>query len=177
MIEFTTATNPTELLQILELQQQNLPEKLSETDKKEQGFVTVRHDLELLQKMNDVHPHIIAKSNGTVVGYALSMSKIFRNDIPILIPMFDEINTTSEGTKPYILMGQVCIDKHYRGKGIFRGLYTKMKEEFSGIYDFIITEIDEKNTRSINAHKAIGFKTLKPYTSNNQDWGIVYLTI
>lgn len=48
MIEFTTATNPTELLQILELQQQNLPEKLSETDKKEQGFVTVRHDLELL---------------------------------------------------------------------------------------------------------------------------------
>lgn len=177
MIEFTTATNPTELLQILELQQQNLPENLSEVDKKEQGFVTVYHDLELLQKMNDVHPHIIAKSNGLVVGYALSMSKIFRNDIPILIPMFDEIDTTSEGAKPYILMGQVCIDKHYRGKGIFRGLYAKMKEEFSGIYDSIITEIDEKNTRSVNAHKAIGFKTLKTYTSNNQDWEIVYLAI
>ncbi|MEQ3498979.1 GNAT family N-acetyltransferase [Tenacibaculum sp. SSH1-16] len=177
MIEFTTASNQTELLQILKLQQQNLPGNLSEIDKKEQGFVTVHHDLELLQKMNDVHPHIIAKSNGLVVGYALSMSKIFRNDIPILIPMFDEIDTTSEGAKPYILMGQVCIDKHYRGKGIFRGLYTKMKEEFSEIYDSIITEIDKKNTRSINAHKAIGFRTLKTYTSNDQDWKIVYLKI
>ncbi|CAM1371339.1 Acetyltransferase (GNAT) family protein [Tenacibaculum sediminilitoris] len=177
MLEFTTTTNLTELLQILELQQQNLPEKLSEADKKEQGFVTVRHNFELLKKMNDVHPHIIAKSNGNVVGYALSMSIFFRNDIPILIPMFDEIDTTLQGTKPYILMGQICIDKHYRGKGVFRGLYTKMKEEFSGIYDSIITEVDEENTRSMNAHKAIGFKTLKTYRSNNHNWEIIYLDI
>ena len=177
MIEFTTASNQTDLLQILELQQQNLPENLSETTKKEQGFVTVHHDLELLQKMNDVHPHIIAKSNDVVVGYALSMSKVFRNDIPILIPMFNKIDTTSKATKSYILMGQICIDKNFRGKGIFRSLYTKMKEEFSGLYDCIITEVDEENTRSINAHKAIGFKTLKTYTSNNHNWEIVYLAI
>ncbi|MFT7899796.1 GNAT family N-acetyltransferase [Tenacibaculum ascidiaceicola] len=177
MLEFTTTTNPTELLQILELQQQNLPESLSETDKKEQGFVTVRHDFELLKKMNEIHPHIIAKSNGNVVGYALSMSKVFRNDIPILVPMFDEIDTTLQGKKPYILMGQVCIDRNYRGNGVFRGLYAKMKEEFTGIYSSIITEVDEKNIRSMNAHKAIGFKTLKTYRSNNHNWEIIYLDI
>ncbi|WP_440068728.1 N-acetyltransferase family protein [Tenacibaculum discolor] len=177
MIEFTTATNQTDLLQILDLQRQNLPEKLSETDKKEQGFVTVRHDLEILQKMNDVHPHIIAKNDNKIIGYALSMSKNFRNNIPILISMFDEIDTTSKGAKPYILMGQVCIDKNFRGKGIFRGLYTKMKEEFTGIYHSIITEVDEENTRSMNAHKAIGFKTLKTYRSNNHNWEIIYLNI
>ncbi|MHC9088953.1 GNAT family N-acetyltransferase [Tenacibaculum sp. IMCC1] len=177
MFEFTTASNQTELLQILKLQQQNLPGNLSEIDKKEQGFVTVHHDLELLQKMNDVHPHIIAKSGELVIGYALSMSKVFRNDIPILIPMFNKIDMTSKGTKSYVLMGQVCIDKHYRGKGIFRGLYTKMKEEFSGLYDCIITEIDKKNTRSMNAHKAIGFRTLKTYRSNNHNWEIIYLGI
>lgn len=177
MIEFTTANDQTDLLQILGLQQQNLPEKLSEANKKEQGFVTVRHDLEILQKMNVVHPHIIAKSKGVVVGYALSMSKIFRNDIPILIPMFDEIDTTSKGAKPYILMGQVCIDKHFRGKGVFRELYTKMKEEFTGIHHSIITEVDEENTRSMNAHKAIGFKTLKTYSGNNHNWEIIYLDI
>ncbi|MDE1205637.1 GNAT family N-acetyltransferase [Tenacibaculum larymnensis] len=177
MIEFITATNQTDLLQILDLQRQNLPEKLSETDKKEQGFVTVRHDLEILQKMNDMHPHIIARNDGKVIGYALSMSKSFRNDIPTLIPMFDEIDTTSKGAKPYILMGQVCIGKNFRGKGIFRGLYTKMKEEFTGIYHSIITEVDEENTRSMNAHKAIGFKTLKTYKSNNHNWEIIYLNI
>lgn len=177
MIEFTTATNQTDLLQILELQRQNLPEKLSETDKKEQGFVTVRHDLEILQKMNDMHPHIIARNDREIIGYALSMSKYFRNDIPILIPMFDEIDTTSKGAKPYILMGQVCINKNFRGKGVFRGLYTKMKEEFTGVYHSIITEVDEKNTRSMNTHKAIGFKTLKTYKSNNHNWEIIYLEI
>ncbi|MGG6229853.1 N-acetyltransferase family protein [Tenacibaculum sp. SDUM215027] len=177
MIEFTTASNQTDLLQILELQQQNLPENLSEITKKEQGFVTVHHDLELLQKMNDVHPHIIAKSNDVVVGYALSMSKVFRNDIPILIPMFDEIDSTSKGSSFYVLMGQICIDKNFRGKGVFRGLYAKMKEEFSGLYDCIITEVDEENTRSVNAHKAIGFKTLKIYTNSNHNWEIIYLDI
>lgn len=177
MIEFTTATNQTDLLQILELQRQNLPEKLSETDKKEQGFVTVRHDLEILQKMNDMHPHIIARNDREIIGYALSMSKYFRNDIPILIPMFDEIDTTSKGAKPYILMGQVCINKNFRGKGVFRGLYTKMKEEFTGVYHSIITEVDEENTRSMNTHKAIGFKTLKTYKSNNHNWEIIYLEI
>lgn len=177
MIEFTIVSNQTELRQILKLQQQNLPDNLSEIDKKEQGFVTVRHDLEILQKMNDVHPHIIAKNDNKIIGYALSMSKVFRNDIPILIPMFNKIDMTSKGTKSYVLMGQICIDKNYRGKGVFRGLYAKMKEEFSGLYDCIITEVDEENTRSMNAHKAIGFKTLKTYRSNNHNWEIIYLGI
>jgi len=38
----------------------------------------------------------------------------------------------------------------------------------------IITEVDITNTRSINAHRAIGFNTVYSYRSNNQDWEILY---
>lgn len=177
MIEYTYADSREELIQILELQEKNLPKSLSETEKIEQGFVTVHHNFDLLQKMNDMAPHIIAKSNHTVIGYALAMDKIFKDDIPLLIPMFNEIENTLYANSNYLVMGQVCIDKNYRGKGVFKGLYAKMKDVYSTSYDVLITEIDEKNTRSLNAHKAVGFKTFKTYLSNNQNWEVVYLEL
>lgn len=177
MIHYKTTSTNDELAQILTLQTNNLPQNLTAIEKKEQGFVTVQHSIDLLTKMHDIHPHIIAKNKEKVIGYALSMSKIFRNEVPVLIPMFNEIDTSLKKEKNYILMGQVCIDKNYRGKGVFRGLYNEMKIAFSNTHDAIVTEIDASNTRSLNAHKAIGFRELTTYQSNNQNWVIVFMNI
>jgi len=177
MIYFKPTSTNEELEQILTLQAQNLPTNLSVIEKKEQGFVTVQHTIDVLKKMHNVHPHIIAKQGEQVIGYVLSMSKVFKNDIPVLIPMFNEIDQSTIKEKPYILMGQVCIDKNYRGKGVFRGLYTEMRKAFSDTYEVIITEIDSLNSRSLNAHEGIGFKILSTYKFNNQNWVIVYMDI
>jgi L-amino acid N-acyltransferase YncA len=176
MLTFTQTSTENELHQILELQQRNLPKNLTESEKQHHGFVTVEHDFETLFKMHKVHPHIIAKNNDKVVGYALSMSTAFKDSIPVLIPMFNEIEKLDVDHN-FIVMGQVCIDKEYRGKGIFRGLYQKMSIVFSEEYSSIITEIDAKNLRSINAHKAVGFKTICEYSSNNQLWEVVAMEI
>ncbi len=74
----------------------------------------------------------------------------------------------------YIVMGQVCIDKTFRKQGVFRGLYNFMKKQLQTEFDMIITEVGVANTRSINAHYAIGFKTIYSYRSNQQDWNIIY---
>ena len=74
-----------------------------------------------------------------------------------------------------MVMGQVCIESSFRKKGVFRGLYNFMKEKMKLDYDLIITEVDQNNTRSMNAHQAIGFKILYSYQSNSQDWNILYL--
>ncbi len=177
MIHYKATSTNGELKQVLALQANNLPQNLTSAEKETQGFVTVHHTLEMLQKMHDLHPHIIAKHREKVIGYALSMSKTFRDEIPVLVPMFNQIDKALKKEKNYILMGQVCIDKMYRGKGIFRSLYDKMSSVFSDSYDAIITEIDATNTRSLNAHKAIGFKELITYQSNNQDWVIVFMDI
>ncbi|CAL2089545.1 GNAT family N-acetyltransferase [Tenacibaculum sp. 190524A05c] len=167
MLIFTQTSTETELHQILELQQQNLPKGLSDEEKKQEGFVTVEHDFETLFKMHEIHPHIIAKYNNKVVGYALSMSTVFKDSIPVLIPMFTELEKL-DIDQNFIIMGQVCVDKKHRGKGIFRGLYKKMSTVFTGKYSSIVTEIDAKNIRSVNAHNAIGFTTISEYPAHNQ---------
>ncbi|MFV0248240.1 MAG: GNAT family N-acetyltransferase [Tenacibaculum sp.] len=176
-INYKLTEKTAELQQILELQAKNLLKQLSEDDKIKQGFVTVQHNLEILQNMHLVHPHIIAVSGNTLVGYALSMSKKFKQSIPALAPMFAKIDQSEKANENYLIMGQVCIAKEFREQGIFRKLYAKMKEVFSKMYSCIITEINVLNTRSLKAHSAIGFKELMCYQSNNQTWLIVFLEL
>ncbi|PWH83734.1 N-acetyltransferase [Algibacter marinivivus] len=172
-ISYKTAVTDQELHQILELQQKNIPTSISEEEKQKEGFVTVHHSFELLKAMNSKCAHIIATSNNNVVGYALSMVKDFKEDIDVLKPMFTKIEANIPSTLKYIVMGQICIDKAFRKKGIFRGMYSKMRDEMKQEYNAIITEVDETNLRSLNAHHAIGFKMLYSYRSKLQNWEIL----
>ena len=176
MIDFKVTSSKKELEQILELQQRNLPKNLSEEEMQTQGFVTVEHNYDILYQMHEVHPHVIAVADGNVVGYVLSMSKSFGNSIPVLVPMFKELEKIDIDPN-YIVMGQVCVDKNYRGKGIFRGLYAKMKAVFTDDFKSIITEIDALNTRSLNAHEAVGFSEICEYEAGGQLWKVVAMDI
>lgn len=184
MISLTTVSSRKELLQILTLQKQNLPQAVSETERLSEGFVTVHHTYSLLENMNAVQPHIIAKYRDDVIGYALCMHPKFGDDIDILKPMFVEIDIaiSSRETRSlfsqltadnFIVMGQVCIHKRYRKQGIFRQLYNHMKLKTQEKYAYIITEVDAKNARSLHAHYAVGFKDLKTYQALGQEWKLI----
>lgn len=180
MISYEQANTDKDLRQILALQKRNLPSGISKEEAKSEGFVSVHHTLELLQQMNEICPHTIAKDGDTVVGYALSMHPSFGNSIEMLKAMFIEIDAIIKkkpSLKNYVVMGQVCIDVAYRRKGIFRGLYAAMKTFLHPTFSTIITEVDIKNNRSLQAHYAIGFKTLSKYSSGGQDWELIYLII
>tara|TARA_R110002020_G_scaffold82758_9_gene205201 strand:+ start:2339 stop:2884 length:546 start_codon:yes stop_codon:yes gene_type:complete len=174
-IEYVQASTHIELEQILKLQKDNLPVNLSEKIQKKEGFLTVEHNLEILVKLNADFPHTIAKSNNSVVGYALSMDPKFKNEIPILEPLFEKAKAMSYDEKRYIVMGQICIAKPFRNQGIFRGLYKKMKEFTSDRYDHIITEVNARNERSLNAHLAVGFEIIKVYNHYEQTWNVIAL--
>ena len=174
-IIYCRASTDEELNQILRLQKQNLPRALSSSEKENEGFVTVDHTFEILKQMNDYCPHVIAKDGNQVVGYTLCMHPKFADEIDILKPMFIEIEKILPANSKFMVMGQVCVDKHYRKRGVFRGLYSFMKQELKGTFYKIITEIDVKNIRSLNAHLAIGFTVLKEFYSDNTDWVMVSL--
>ena len=175
MIRYKRASLKGELEQILQLQQDNLPAVVSEEIKKTEGFVTVHHDFNILNRMNEVCPHIIATSNEKVVGYTLCMHPKFGDEIEVLRPMFAEIKRVLGVNANYIAMGQVCVDKEYRRQGIFRRLYSFMLEEIKPEFDCIITEVDCKNTRSLEAHYAVGFELLSRYQSGGHDWELIRL--
>lgn len=174
-LRYCSAKTEDELKQILALQKKNLPNAISEEERIKEGFVTVSHDLDLLVRMNLVFPHTIVKDGNTLVGYALSMHPQFADDIEVLKPMFAETEAVLGPDENYIIMGQVCVAKAYRGKGVFRKLYKTMLSEIQPAFNCIITEVDSANTRSLYAHYAVGFKELKKYNSGGRDWHLIIL--
>ncbi|WP_373519607.1 N-acetyltransferase family protein [Pricia sp.] len=175
MITFGRAASEADLNQILALQRANLPGNLSSEEKKKEGFVTVPHTFDILKAMNDACPHIVAKNDGIVIGYALCMHPKFADEIEVLRPMFDEIFALNPKIENYIVMGQICIAKAFRGQGIFRQLYQTMQKGIRPEFGQIITEVDAENTRSVRAHYAVGFANLTTYRFGNQDWKVIQL--
>lgn len=160
------------------MQQSNLKVSISKQEARQEGFVTVVHNLELLQLMSNIEPQFIAKHNDEVVGYALSMHSSLKKDIPVLQPMFKKVNrlnyqgeTLTE--QNYLTMGQVCIAKGYRGEGIFSKLYENMFNTMRNKYKFIVTEISVNNVRSVRAHQKVGFVELLNYKDETDDWSLV----
>lgn len=175
-LAYKQVDNKDELQQILALQKRNLPDQLSADEREQEGFVTVSHTLELLERMNNRCPHIIAKEKGKVVGYALCMHPFFAGEIEVLKPMFAQIKSLGIPSENYLVMGQICIDKDYRGRGVFRRLYAEMKKVVQPVFGQIITEVDAANNRSLQAHYAIGFKELKAYEVSGRIWHLITLS-
>jgi predicted GNAT superfamily acetyltransferase len=176
---FSLSHTDQDLAQILELQKLNLPQFLSHDEIIREGFVTVNHGFEDLKKMNSYEQSVIAKENDKVIAYLLAMTQQSKHDIPMLVPMFEIFNQVSYRGRRiveynYLVVGQVCVAKEFRGKGVLDECYKEYKKQFEHKYDFAITEIAQKNLRSIKAHERIGFKTIHQYRENNgTDWNIV----
>lgn len=183
MIQYTSAQTIEDIQQIQLLQKTNLANNVDTTTRQAEGFVTVEHSLELLTEMNTPYPHVIAKENGKVVGYTLVMLRSMSNKIPILFDMFEQINRLTYGSQNlsesnYFIMGQVCIDKAYRKRGIFKKLYEKLAQQMSQHFDFIITEVSLSNKRSLYAHQSIGFEIINTHTGiTGEQWVMIILPL
>src|SRR6478736_8402968 len=149
---FTTSQKDQDLSQILELQKKNLARFLSPEEIIREGFVTVHHSFENLKKMNSREQSVIAKENNTVVAYLLAMTQQSKHDIPTLVPMFEIFNQIAFRGKKiseynYLVVGQVCVAKEFRGKGVLDNCYKEYKKRFETKYNFAITEIAQNNLR------------------------------
>lgn len=179
MITYSRAETEKDLKGILSLQQSNLAKNLSGPEIQSQGFVTVCHSYADLWKLNCIEPHIIAKENGTVIGYLLAMTTLSKFDIPVLVPMFtlfDAISYQDQliASYNYVVVGQVCVDKQYRGQGILDDCYSFYRNQFKQKYDFAITEIAASNLRSLKAHQRVGFSVIYDYVGPEKTaWKIV----
>lgn len=181
-LKFTTVSNLQDITDILALQAANHISITDEATQSAQGFVTVRHDPDVLSRMNMAYPSIIARANDELAGYALMMPRSFRKDIPILEPMFTRLDSLSWRDAPltdqkWFVMGQICVNEKYRGQGVFDGLYQHLQSVWKSHFDFVITEVSERNPRSMRAHERVGFEVLYAYTNDvtGERWRVLVL--
>lgn len=179
MIQISTSITIADLEGIIDLQKQNLRSDLTAAEITTQGFVTVSHSLDDLRKMHQHVPNIIVKNGVQVIAYVLGMTEQSKNDIPRLVEMYEsfdhiQFKGKSVAEYQYIVVGQVCVDKAYRGLGLFDRAYEAYRKYFEQEYEFAITEIATINLRSMKAHERLGFKTIHTYTDGSAtEWNVV----
>ena len=171
-----------DLKEIKVLQNNNLKNNLSEEEKSVEGFVTAEYSLEFLQQMHELEASIVAidtSINGDssrVVGYILAVPRSIQgHQHRLLDDMMDNINQSSyHGTSlndmNYLLVGQVCVAKGYRGQGLLQKMYQYYREALSPRYPCCITEVDESNQRSVKAHLKTGFEIIRSTTTPVVTW-------
>jgi RimJ/RimL family protein N-acetyltransferase len=184
-----TVSSDEDLQQILDLQAKNLHQNLSQEEAESEGFVTIEHDFDLLKRMNSPHPHIVARDARTnqVIGYVLVMLPAFRTDIPFAGPMMDQIDqvvyqgqrlggTYSSNKAMMVLVGQLCVDKTYRGLGISTAMYREYQRLMEPHFHHVVTLVSSRNPGSMRAHEKVGFQAVHRYGGNqDNDWVVLVL--
>ena len=167
-----------DLEDILRLQRDNLRDRVSPEEAQAQGFVTVAHTLEALERMHALAPSVLAREGDALAGYALVMPLAAKEAAPELAPMFAQFDALSWQGRPlsayrYYVMGQVCVARPFRGRGVFDALYRGHRDAYAGRFDFTVTEIATRNTRSMRAHERVGFQVLSTYRDELDEWAVV----
>ena len=178
MIEIRLARDIEDIKGIKALQEANLNLNITPEEAMKEGFVAARYSLEFLQLIHAAHPSVIAVDHDTVVGYALVSTQKIREEHPLLADLFNAIdNLQYQGRslqgKPYVVIGQLCIAKTYRGQGLVQQLYGYFRETLSKQYDCCITDVAKSNPRSLKAHLKTGFVVINSLDYGGIGWDIV----
>jgi len=178
-ITFDVASTDEHFEQIIQLQKQNHSSLISEEQQADQGFVYAQHTVPLLKKMASQLPQVIALSDAKVIGYNLALPRSMKYEIPSLTPMFEQFEKSEYKGKPlpsykFVIGGQVCVDKDYRGHGLMSRLYqeTRNRVLLSG-HQLCVTEVAVRNVVSLNAHIKMGFEIVSTYHDGKELWKVV----
>ena len=129
-----------DLRQILHLQKQNHKDFIPKDQAQKEGYVTVLHDLRSLSEICGDDGHVIATdAQGKVIGYALTMHSTYADKIPVLYELMEQLRIII-GQNRFLIMGQLCVAKAWRGKGVVGTMYDHMRESFKDQYAGIYTD-------------------------------------
>ena len=178
MYQTELVTNARQIQQIADLSATNLKSAVDENTKIEQGFLTWEYNVELLSAMHEITPSVIVTYQGDVVGYALTATHAMADVHTEMKIMLNNLSTLTYQSKSindykYYMMGQICISKEHRGKGLFEQLYQHHKTVYGKQYDFLLTEVSTSNHRSLRAHEKVGFKTIHTYRDHADEWDVI----
>lgn len=177
-ISLNLAATDAHFEQILHLQRQNLPDVLSEAQQARQGFVFAEHTVELLKRMAAHLPQVIALSQDRVVGYNLALPVSMQDAMPQLAPMFAAFERSTYHGRPlttyrFMVGGQICVDRAFRGQGILQRLYHETWNRLPPGYQLCVTEIADRNQVSLRAHQKLGFEVVHTYQDSGEQWHVV----
>jgi ribosomal protein S18 acetylase RimI-like enzyme len=178
MIEVKRVSAIWELQGIKSLQEVNLSKNISSDEATREGFLTASYTMDFLEEMHRDEPSIIAKVGETVIGYALVSTKKVRKEHDLLNDLFNTIDVCAYNgiqlkSVNYVVVGQLCVAKDYRGQGLAQLLYNHFKDCLHDQYDYLVTDVAKDNVRSLKAHQKTGFQVISELEYGGFGWDVV----
>lgn len=165
--------------QIESLQEASHFKNVSDAEKENEGFVSVKTTIPMLRKLNSDIGILVAVQNSNVIGYELPLDLENAGKIHLLDPFIERILNLKYKEKKLsefriIIEGQILVKKGYKGIGIAEKLHKNFIKLLKLNYDLIITEVSNQNPRSLHVHKKkLGFSVLEQYSAKGKDWYIL----
>jgi hypothetical protein len=170
---------PSDIQGMMDLQSKNLFTSLSEEDRK-MGFVTTPFsEDQILNSINSAGLFVTEIEN-KIAAYAFAGTWEYFEQWPIFPYMtsrfkllsYGDFNITTEDTFQY---GPVCVDRMYRGKGVFNMVFEAMRLKWMKKYPLSITFINAVNEISVRGHEKLGWEVIDHFQFNgNQYLGLAF---
>lgn len=178
MLQIKLVSTDIEIEQIKLLQEKNLRQNISDQEADSQGFLTASYTMEYLKKMNASFPSVIAKDGDKIVGYAMVTTHEVKEGHDLLKDLFNNIERCSyegrllKGTR-FVVVGQLCVAKEYRGQDLVTRMYDFFADAVKEQYEYMATDVDCDNHRSLKAHAKAGFQVIDSLIYGGKKWDIV----
>jgi len=141
---------------ILAVQAANFVGNLDDTERND-GFLSVEFTHKQLEEIADNVGIVVACDGARLAGYLCASSCEFNRPFPLLAAMMQQLEHMDYGGRPLaasrlFIYGPVCIDRPYRGCGLLRGLYNRLKSEVARRYNVGVAFVAYDNPHSLRAH-------------------------
>ena len=160
---------------VLNLQEQNLYENLSDEEKRS-GFVTTPFTIEQLERLIQLRGLFISESETDITGYAMAAGWDYFSQwqiFPYMISRlsgstFNGITVSAQNSFQY---GPVCIAAVQRGSNTLPRLFEEIRIEMATRYPIGITFINKINSRSYQAHtRKIGITVIDEFEFSGRNY-------
>lgn len=146
----------TDITQVLELQNANLYDNLTEKQRSA-GFVTTPFTTELLQELLGLRGLFVAEAGDEIIAYAMAAGWNYYKRWPIFPFMVSRFPFLTFLDRPILdeqsfQYGPVCIREDHRGTEVLPCLFEEMRVELATRFPMGVTFINRVNQRSLTAH-------------------------
>ncbi|MET3537725.1 GNAT family N-acetyltransferase [Chryseobacterium limigenitum] len=173
---------PKDYSAIIELQNANTPDQLTEEEKK-QGFVVSSMTEETLDDINKNLGVLVAIEDGKLAGFVCLATTNPLPGHPVVKAMYESFpqqifNDRKLPEYRVFIYGPVLVNSNWRGKGILKKLFSAVKDFTKKNYDLGAAFINDKNPHSLSAHvEGLGMVPLNPFNYKDEAFQLVVFIV
>jgi len=152
--------------QIVDLQLRNMGDNLTEEQRRD-GFLSGYFDAEMLAAANENLAVVVCADGDRIAGFVCLTTPRFTRQNEVATAMMEKLKEETIFGKQFdewnaCLYGPVCIEREYRGVGLFERLY-KGLPQFSEQCNLLVCLVAVGNQRSIAAHSKVGMTIVSEF--------------